>query len=167
MLLPRRLGQPLAPRSQPEAFHRLVLLLEAVVGTLQFAVGRARLVKLTLQVAELILHLVESLENATKEFLAGGQIIRDLSGSLRHDDMYVLDGALGREFSRFFRNSLQRISPRGRNVCAGVPRPSQLQSAVAPDRSCSARCRLLPSCDQHMRGDQAAERFRLRVACTR
>jgi hypothetical protein len=47
------------------------------------------------------------LENATKELLAGGQIIRDLSGSLRHDYIYVSDGALGQEFARFFRNSLE------------------------------------------------------------
>ena len=106
MLLPGRLCQPLAPRSQPEAFHRLVLLFEALVGSLQFPVGRARLVELTLQVAELNLHLVELLENAAKKLLAGGQIIRDLSGSLHHDHIYVSDGALGQDFSRFFRNSL-------------------------------------------------------------
>ena len=111
MLLPRRLCQPLAPRSQPEAFHRLVLLLEAVVGSLQFAIGRARLVKLALQVAELNFHLVELLENAAKELLAGGQIIRDLSGSLHHDYIYVSDGALGQEFLRFFRNSLEGDQP--------------------------------------------------------
>ena len=111
MLLPRCLCQPLAPRSQPEAFHRLVLLLEAIVGALQFAIGRARLVELSLQVAELNLHLVELLENATKEILAGGQIIRDLIGSLHHDYIYVSDGALGQEFSRFFRNSLQEDQP--------------------------------------------------------
>src|SRR5262249_4617940 len=85
MLLPRRVLESLAPRSQPEAFHRLVLLLEAVVRALQFAVGRARLIKLALQVAELNLHLVELLDNATKQLLAGGQIIRDLSRSLHHD----------------------------------------------------------------------------------
>ena len=97
----RRLCEPLAPRSQPEAFHRLVLLLEAVIGALQFAIGRARLVKLSLQVAEPNFHLVELLENATKELLAGGQIIRDLRGSLHHDHIYVSDGAMGQEFSGF------------------------------------------------------------------
>src|SRR5271166_3102223 len=111
MLLPSRLCQPLAPRSQPEAFHRLVLLLEAVVGALQFAIGRARLVELSLQVSELNFHLVELLENATKELLAGGQIIRDLSGLLHHDDIYVSDRAMGHEFSGFFKNSLQADQP--------------------------------------------------------
>jgi hypothetical protein len=111
MLLPRCLGQPFAPRSQPEAFHRLVLLLEAIVGALQFPVCRASLVELSLQVSELNLHLVESLENATKELLAGRQIIRDLSGSLHHDVIYVLDGASGQGFSRLFRNSLQEDQP--------------------------------------------------------
>lgn len=78
---------------------------------LQVPVCCASLVKLSLQVSELNLHLVESLENATKELLAGGQIIRDLGGSLHHDDIYVLDGASGQEFSRFFRNSLQENQP--------------------------------------------------------
>jgi hypothetical protein len=80
MLLPRHFCQPLAPRSEAEAFQRDVLLPEAVIGTLQFPFGRARFVKLTLQVAELSLHLVESLQKATEEFLAGRQIIRDLIG---------------------------------------------------------------------------------------
>jgi hypothetical protein len=111
MLLPRCLCQPLAPRSQPEAFHRLVLLLEAIVGALQFPVCRASLVELSLQVAELNLHLVQLLENATKEILAGGQIIRDLRASLHHDDIYVLDGALGQEFLGFFRDSLREDQP--------------------------------------------------------
>jgi hypothetical protein len=111
MLLPRRLGQPLASRSQPEAFHRLVLLLEAVVGSLQFAISRACLIKLALQVTELNLHRVESLENATKELLAGEQVIRDLSGSLHHAHIYVSDGALGQDFSSFFRNFLDPDQP--------------------------------------------------------
>jgi hypothetical protein len=111
MLLPRCLGQPLAPRSEPEAFHRLVLLLEAVVGALQFPVCRAGLIELSLQVSELDLHLVKLLENATKELLAGRQIIRDLRQSLHHDHIYVSDGALGQEFSRFFSNSQQQDQP--------------------------------------------------------
>jgi hypothetical protein len=111
MLLPRRLSQPLTPRSQPEAFHRLVLLLEAIVGALQFPICRASLVELSLQVAELNLHLVELPENATKEILAGGQIIRELSASLHHDDIYVSNGALGQEFSGFFRDSLREGQP--------------------------------------------------------
>jgi hypothetical protein len=111
MLLPRRLCQPLTPRTQPKAFHRLILLLEAIVGALQIPICRASLVKLSLQVAELDLHLVESLENTTKEFLAGGQIIRDLRASLHHDDIYVLDGALGQEFCGFFRDSLREDQP--------------------------------------------------------
>jgi hypothetical protein len=59
---------------------------------LQFAIGRVRFVELALQVAELNLQLTESLEDATKEFLAGRQIVRDLSGPLPHDDIYVSDG---------------------------------------------------------------------------
>jgi hypothetical protein len=54
---------------------------------------------------------VELLENATKEILAGGQIIRDLRASLHHDDIYVSDGALGQEFFGFFRNSLREDQP--------------------------------------------------------
>ena len=111
MLLPRCFGQPLAPRSQPEAFHRLVLLLEAVVGPLNFAIGRARFIKLAFQVAELNLHRVESLQKAAQQILTGGQIIRDLIGSLHHDHIYVSDGELGREFLKFFKNSLQEDQP--------------------------------------------------------
>jgi hypothetical protein len=94
MLLPRCFGDPFAPRSQPEAFHRLVLLLEAIIGALQFDVGSASLVKLALQVAKLNLHRLKLPENAAKQLLAGGQIIRDVSGSLHHDYIYVFDGAL-------------------------------------------------------------------------
>jgi hypothetical protein len=111
MLLPRRFYQPLAPRSEAEAFQRDVLLLEAVIGTLQFPVGRARFVKLTLQVAELSLHLVELLQKATEEFLAGRQIIRDLVGLLHHDYIYVSDAALGRGFFQIFREFSARDQP--------------------------------------------------------
>ena len=65
--------QTLAPRFQPEAFHRLVLLLEAIVGSLQFAIGCARLIKLALQVAELNFRLVELLENATMDAWQAGK----------------------------------------------------------------------------------------------
>ncbi len=108
MLLPSRFCQPLAPRPEAEAFQRDVLFLEAVIGTLQFPVGRARFVKLTLQVAELTLQLVELLQKATEELLAGRQIMRDLIGLLHHDHIYASDGALGQGFSRIFENSPQR-----------------------------------------------------------
>jgi hypothetical protein len=62
---------------------------------------------LSLQVAELNLHLVELLKNATKEILAGGQIIRDLRASIHYNNIYISDGALGQEFLGFFRNSLR------------------------------------------------------------
>ena len=104
MLLTRRLDQPLATRAEPEAFHCLVLLLEAVVGALDFAIGRARFVKLALQVTELSFHFVEPLEKAAQQVLTGGQIIRDLARSLHHDHIYVSDGAMGRHFLSFFRN---------------------------------------------------------------
>jgi hypothetical protein len=35
------------------------------------------------------LHLMESLKNVTKEFMTGGQIIRDLSRPLNHDAIYI------------------------------------------------------------------------------
>jgi hypothetical protein len=64
VLLPWCFRQPLTTRAQPQALHRQVLFLEAVVGSLQIAVGRASLVELPLQVSELSLHLVELIENA-------------------------------------------------------------------------------------------------------
>jgi hypothetical protein len=85
VLLPGCLRQMLPLRSQPETLHCLILLFEAIVGSLQFPVGRACLVELTLQVSELNLHLMELLENTAKQFLTGGQIIRDLGMSLHHN----------------------------------------------------------------------------------
>ena len=79
---------------------------------------------------------MELLENPTKEFLAGGQIIRDLRESLHHDHIYVSDGKSGQEFSRFFTNFLQQDQPvrayrlRRRAEAKSTPVSSSARSVV-------------------------------------
>ena len=111
ILLTECFDQPFAPRPEAKAFHRQILLLEAIVRMLQLSAGRARLVQLTLQVAELALHLAEPLRKAAEKFLARKEIVRDLIGSLHHDYIYVVDGALGKkDYLEFSARGLKRAA---------------------------------------------------------
>ena len=100
MLLPGRFRQPLAPRPEEQPLQCQVFFLEAGVGALELLGRRDELVELPLEIAE-------SHQNGAEQLLAGGQVVGDGVDVLRHNHIYVLDGALVGEFSNIFLGDAQ------------------------------------------------------------
>jgi glyoxylase-like metal-dependent hydrolase (beta-lactamase superfamily II) len=70
---------------------------------------------------ELALQIVESLEHATEPLLAGGQVVRDLIQVLRHNHIYVSNGAPVGEFPTFSPG----FNRRARSACGAAPWPGR------------------------------------------